>query len=135
MIRNLLTQIRGKVVSQGNPVSAVNVSEISAGGAVVARTQTDSNGLFKLTVSGPNAVIKFSHVGFEDIIMTAKDVPASVDLFIETTLLNEVVIHTGSTAATEPQNNSFGWGAVLGTVAAIYITFKIFQKKPKKVTL
>jgi TonB-linked SusC/RagA family outer membrane protein len=84
-------EVEGTVLAQGDetPLPGVNVIEVGT----QTGTTTDANGEFQLAVSGPDAELEFSFVGFQ-----AKTVPVegqselTVRLIQATEELNEVVV-------------------------------------------
>lgn len=84
--------IRGTIVdSLGNPLPEVFVREKGTQNNV----QTDSKGIFLLTLPDPTAVVTISHVGFKTREFTAQNIPSTITLYINITRLREVTINKG----------------------------------------
>lgn len=85
------TKVTGTVVSavDNSPLPGVTVLESGTTNGVI----TDADGHYSIEVSGPNAVIKFSYIGFETV-----EVPlggrSTLDVTLEesTTVLDEMVV-------------------------------------------
>ena len=81
-------QVKGVVVDALGPVIGATVMEQGTSKG----TSTGLDGDYTLTVSGPNAVIEISCIGYATQTFTAKDVPATVTLGEDTHFLDEVVV-------------------------------------------
>ena len=81
-------QVKGVVVDALGPVVGATVMEQGTSNG----TSTGLDGDYTLTVSGPNAVIEISCIGYATQTFTAKDVPATVTLGEDTHFLDEVVV-------------------------------------------
>ena len=81
-------QVKGVVVDAMGPVIGATVMEQGTSKG----TSTGLDGDYTLTVSGPNAVVEFSCIGYATQTFAAKDVPATVTLGEDTDFLDEVVV-------------------------------------------
>ena len=81
-------QVKGVVVDALGPVIGATVMEQGTSKG----TSTDLDGNYTLTVSGPNAVVEFSCIGYATQTFAAKDVPATVTLVDDSHFLDEVVV-------------------------------------------
>ena len=81
-------QVKGVVVDALGPVIGATVMEQGTSKG----TSTGLDGDYTLTVSGPDAVIEISCIGYATQTFAAKDVPATVTLGEDTHFLDEVVV-------------------------------------------
>ena len=81
-------QVKGVVVDAMGPVIGATVMEQGTSNG----TSTGLDGNYTLTVSGPDAVVEFSCIGYATQTFAAKDVPATVTLGEDTDFLDEVVV-------------------------------------------
>ena len=81
-------QVKGVVVDAMGPVIGATVMEQGTSKG----TSTGLDGDYTLTVSGPDAVIEISCIGYATQTFAAKDVPATVTLGEDTHFLDEVVV-------------------------------------------
>ncbi len=81
-------QVKGVVVDAMGPVIGATVMEQGTSKG----TSTGLDGDYTLTVSGPDAVIEISCIGYATQTFAAKDVPATVTLGEDTDFLDEVVV-------------------------------------------
>ena len=81
-------QVKGVVVDAMGPVIGATVMEQGTSKG----TSTGLDGNYTLTVSGPDAVVEFSCIGYATQTFAAKDVPATVTLGEDTDFLDEVVV-------------------------------------------
>ena len=81
-------QVKGVVVDAMGPVIGATVMEQGTSKG----TSTGLDGNYTLTVSGPDAVIEISCIGYATQTFAAKDVPATVTLGEDTDFLDEVVV-------------------------------------------
>ena len=81
-------QVKGVVVDALGPVIGATVMEQGTSNG----TSTGLDGDFTLTVSGPEAVIEISCIGYATQTFAAKSVPATITLGEDTNFLDEVVV-------------------------------------------
>ena len=81
-------QVKGVVVDELGPVVGATVMEQGTSNG----TSTGLDGDFTLTVSGPEAVIEVSCIGYATQTFAAKSVPATITLGEDTHFLDEVVV-------------------------------------------
>ena len=81
-------QVKGVVVDAMGPVIGATVMEQGTSKG----TSTGLDGDYTLTVSGPDAVVEFSCIGYATQTFAAKDVPATVTLVDDSHFLDEVVV-------------------------------------------
>jgi len=81
-------QVKGVVVDELGPVIGATIIEQGTTNG----TTTGLDGDYVLTVSGPNAVVEISCMGYATQIYPANAVPATVTLAEDTTFLDEVVV-------------------------------------------
>ena len=81
-------QVKGVVVDAMGPVIGATVLEQGTTNG----TSTGLDGDYTITVSGPNAVIEISCIGYATQTFTAKSVPATITLEEDTHFLDEVVV-------------------------------------------
>ena len=81
-------QVKGVVVDAMGPVIGATVMEQGTSKG----TSTGLDGDYTLTVSGPDAVIEISCIGYATQTFTAKAVPATVTLVDDSHFLDEVVV-------------------------------------------
>ena len=81
--------VKGTVVDKVGPV--IGASVIEQGNATNG-TITDFDGSFSLKVSGPDAVIEISCIGYTTVSFKASQVPAQVTLSEDNEFLEEVVV-------------------------------------------
>ena len=81
-------QVKGVVVDELGPVVGATVMEQGTSNG----TSTGLDGDFTLTVSGPEAVIEISCIGYATQTFAAKSVPATITLGEDTHFLDEVVV-------------------------------------------
>ncbi len=81
-------QVKGVVVDALGPVIGATVMEKGTSNG----TSTGLDGDYTLTVSGPDAVMEISCIGYATQTFTAKDVPATVTLSEDTEFLDDVVV-------------------------------------------
>ena len=81
-------QVKGVVVDAMGPVIGATVMEQGTSKG----TSTGLDGDYTLTVSGPDAVIEISCIGYATQTFAAKDVPATVTLVDDSHFLDEVVV-------------------------------------------
>ena len=81
-------QVKGVVVDELGPVIGATIIEQGTTNG----TTTGLDGDYVLTVSGPNAVVEISCMGYATQTYAASAVPATVTLLEDTTFLDEVVV-------------------------------------------
>lgn len=81
-------QVKGVVVDELGPVIGATVMEQGTSNG----TSTGLDGDFTLTVSGPEAVIEVSCIGYATQTFAAKSLPATITLGEDTHFLDEVVV-------------------------------------------
>ena len=81
-------QVKGVVVDALGPVIGATVMEQGTSNG----TSTGLDGDYVLTVSGPEAVIEVSCIGYATQTFAAKDLPATITLSEDTHFLDEVVV-------------------------------------------
>jgi len=81
-------QVKGVVVDELGPVIGATIIEQGTTNG----TTTGLDGDYVLTVSGPNAVVEISCMGYATQTYAASAVPATVTLSEDTTFLDEVVV-------------------------------------------
>ena len=81
-------QVKGVVVDEMGPVIGATVMEQGTSNG----TSTGLDGDYVLTVSGPEAVIEVSCIGYATQTFAAKDLPATITLSEDTHFLDEVVV-------------------------------------------
>ena len=81
-------QVKGVVLDELGPVIGATILEQGTTNG----TTTGLDGDYVLTVSGPDAVIEISCMGYATQIFSASAVPATVTLSEDTTFLDEVVV-------------------------------------------
>ncbi len=107
-------QVKGVVVDAIGPVIGATVIEQGTSNG----TSTGLDGNYTLTVSGPNAVIEISCIGYATLTFPASAVPATVRISEDTNFLDEVVVIgygtvkksdlTGSVSALKPDSKNKG---------------------------
>ena len=80
--------VRGVIADDLGPVSGATVMEAGTSNG----TSTDFDGSFTLTVSGPEAPVEVSCIGYASQTFAAKDFPANILLKEDVNFLDEVVV-------------------------------------------
>lgn len=126
------TVLKGVVTDGFGPAIGVAVLEKGSSNGV----QTDLDGKFTLTVSGPNAEIEISCIGFATLTFRASEIPSTILLKEDTQLLEDVVVIgygsqkkkevTGAVASIKPEDFNPGVkanpiGLLQGKVAGLNI--------------
>ncbi|MBO7236309.1 MAG: carboxypeptidase-like regulatory domain-containing protein, partial [Alistipes sp.] len=124
--------IKGVVVDEMGPVIGVTILEKGTNNGVA----TDLNGEYSLTVSGPNADIEISYIGYETQTYKAWDMPKDIVLNVDVVSLSDVVVIgygsqkkkevTGSVASVKAEDFNAGVksspiGLLQGKVAGLNI--------------
>ena len=81
-------RISGRIVDSEGPVVGATVMEVGTSIGI----STDVDGAYALTVSGPDAVIEVSCLGYEAQTFKASAVPASVSLGTNAQFLQDAVV-------------------------------------------
>ena len=81
-------QVKGTVVDAMGPVIGAAVMEQGT----TTGTMTDLDGNFVLTVSGPNAIVEVSCIGYTTQTFTASAMPATITLADDALFLDDVVV-------------------------------------------
>lgn len=124
--------IKGVVVDEMGPVIGVTILEKGTNNGVA----TDLNGEYSLTVSGPNADIEISYIGYETQTYKAWEMPKDIVLNVDVVSLSDVVVIgygsqkkkevTGSVASVKAEDFNAGVksspiGLLQGKVAGLNI--------------
>ncbi len=124
--------IKGSVVDEMGPVIGVTILEKGTNNGVA----TDLNGEYTLTVSGPNAEIEISYIGYETLTYLAWEMPKNIVLNVDVVSLSDVVVIgygsqkkkevTGSVASVKAEDFNAGVksspiGLLQGKVAGLNI--------------
>ncbi|MBR4822742.1 MAG: SusC/RagA family TonB-linked outer membrane protein [Bacteroidales bacterium] len=125
-------QVKGIVVDPLGPVYGATVLEQGTSTGV----STGLDGDFQFTVSGPDAIVEVSCIGYTTLTFKASEVPATINLAEDTTFLEEVVVIgygsqkkkevTGSVASIKSEDFNAGvktnpMGLLQGKVAGLNI--------------
>lgn len=125
-------QVKGIVVDQLGPVFGATVLEQGTSNGV----STGLDGDYAFTVSGPEAIVEVSCIGYATQTFKASEVPATITLSDDTTFLDEVVVIgygsqkkkevTGSVASIKSEDFNAGvktnpMGLLQGKVAGLNI--------------
>ena len=125
-------QVKGIVVDPLGPVYGATVLEKGTSTGV----STGLDGDFQFTVSGPDAIVEVSCIGYTTLTFKASEVPATINLAEDTTFLEEVVVIgygsqkkkevTGSVASIKSEDFNAGvktnpMGLLQGKVAGLNI--------------
>ncbi len=125
-------QVKGIVVDQLGPVFGATVLEQGTSNGV----STGLDGDYAFTVSGPEAIVEISCIGYATQTFKASEVPATITLSDDTTFLDEVVVIgygsqkkkevTGSVASIKSEDFNAGvktnpMGLLQGKVAGLNI--------------
>ena len=125
-------QVKGIVVDQLGPVFGATVLEQGTSNGV----STGLDGDYAFTVSGPEAIVEVSCIGYATQTFKASEVPATITLSDDTTFLDEVVVIgygsqkkkevTGSVASIKSEDFNAGvktnpMGLLPGKVAGLNI--------------
>lgn len=115
----------GNVYGEGdyNGLPGASVTEVGTNNG----TTTSNSGSFTLVVSSPISMIKISHLGYKDQVISAGSFNSFVTLVPTSIDLDEVVIKNDK----KPNYLLI----VGGTAIAVLALAEIFRKKPKKVTI
>ena len=81
-------QVKGVVVDQAGPIIGATVMEHNT----TTGTTTGLDGDYTLTVSGPDAMVAFSCIGYKSVVIKASEVPATLTLTEDTEYLDDVVV-------------------------------------------
>ena len=115
-------QVKGIVVDPLGPVFGATVLEQGTSNGV----STGLDGDYTFTVSGPEAIVEVSCIGYATQTFKASEVPATITLSDDTTFLDEVVVVTGSVASIKSEDFNAGvktnpMGLLQGKVAGLNI--------------
>lgn len=125
-------QVKGVVTDSMGPVIGATVLEKGTSNGV----PTGLDGDFVLTVSGPDAIVEVSCIGYSTLSFKASEVPPTIDLSEDNTFLDEVVVIgygsqkkkevTGSVASIKSEDFNAGvktnpMGLLQGKVAGLNI--------------
>ena len=81
-------EVKGVIVDQLGPVMGVTVMEQGT----TTGAATDFDGNFVLTVSGPDAIVEISCIGYATQTFAASQVPATITLSEDAMFLEDVVV-------------------------------------------
>lgn len=119
--------VTGRIYGEGDSsgLSKASVTELGTSNGV----STAANGSFTLVVASNLTMIKISHLGYVDRIMTAGSFNSFETLDSKSELMDEVLVN----GSTTKKDNTLLYVA-LALTAGVVIA-KVFAPKPRKVTV
>ncbi|MBQ4028935.1 MAG: carboxypeptidase-like regulatory domain-containing protein, partial [Prevotella sp.] len=64
-----ITAVHGTVTDEFGELTGASVCEIDGNGRIIEATVTDINGNFSMKISNPKDKLRFSYVGFKNVIV------------------------------------------------------------------
>ena len=87
-----ITAVHGTVTDEFGELTGASVCEIDGSGRIIEATVTDINGNFSMKISNPKDRIRFSYVGFKNVILPIDREEYQVSMKSETNLKEVTVV-------------------------------------------
>lgn len=87
-----ITAVHGTVTDEFGELTGASVCEIDGSGRIIEATVTDINGNFSMKISNPKDKIRFSYVGFKNVILPIDREEYQISMKSETNLKEVTVV-------------------------------------------